>query len=296
MACRATPPRSDRASAHDRAILVLLFVVALAPRLYHVRSPYMNFADHNTANFSIFARNYLDHGWLATRLGQLRNIGSADPGSYVVFAHHPPTIALLTSVAFMVLGVSEPAARTLPLVFSAATTGILFLLARRVVGRTWGLLAALLFAFSPGAIYFGQMLDHEAFVVFCGLACLWAWCRHAETESRGWWRACLALMAATILLDWPGAYLAPAIAAASWLCPATRPRWIRLAAHSGATASAALAIVVGHVLVIKGTLADLAASLSVRVLSTPDLAFTWGEYLDRIDLRHGTHKIHAPNQ
>jgi len=267
-----------------RFVLAVLFVAALSPRLYHVRSPYMNFADHNTANFSIFARNYLLHGYAGTGLGQVRNVGPADPGDLVVFAHHPPTIALLTSLSFRIAGVSEWSARALPLALSAATCPLIFLLGARLFGPWAALLAAGVFAFAPGAVYYGQMLDHEAFVTFLGLLCLLAWVRHAETGARRWWLFCLALVAATALVDWPGAYLAPAIAVAAALTPSMRGRRVRMALSAFSAAAAALAVVAIHILVLKGSWSDLLASLSFRVRSSPELPFTWGEYLYRIRL------------
>ncbi|MBI3449072.1 MAG: glycosyltransferase family 39 protein [Acidobacteria bacterium] len=268
--------------ARRAALLAALVVAALVPRLYHVRSPFMTFADHNTANFSIFARNYLEHGYLATRFGQVRTIGPAGPHDLTFFAHHPPTIALLTSLAFRALGVTEWAARLMPLVLSALTCPVLFVLSSRMAGAGAGTVAALLFAFAPGAVYYGQMLDHEAFVTFFGLLAIAAWLRHEGTGSIAAWRACLGLVVVTTLIDWPGAYLAPALAIASWIAPATRARSLGMAAALVASAGGALAAVGLHILAISGSFQDLLASLSLRVLSSPQLPFTWGEYLYRI--------------
>jgi len=270
--------------ARRASLLAALVVAGIVPRLYHVRSPYMSFADHNTANFSIFARNYLEHGYLATRLGQVRTIGPAGPDDLTYFAHHPPTIALLTSLSFRAFGVTEWAARLLPLVLSSLTCPVLFVLGSRTAGTSAGVVAALVFAFAPGAVYYGQMLDHEAFVTFFGLLALVAWRRHVDAGSVRAWRACLALVAVTTLVDWPGAYLAPALAAGSWLDVRTKPRAGRLAAQAFLAAGSSLAAVGLHVLALKGSLGDLLASLRLRVLSSAELPFTWWEYLYRLRL------------
>lgn len=281
-------PGSGSAGAHvspgstfrrDALILLALFLVALLPRLYHARSSFVNFADHNTSMYAIFARNYVERGLIDTRLGQVRNLHDVEPESFRFFAHHAPTISLLTAATFALLSPSELAARALPILLSAASAVLIFLLARRLFGRAWAILPALLFAGSPGAIYYGRMLAHEAFVVFTGLLCLYLWCRHAETGGRGWWRACLAMLAATILMDWPGAYLAPALAVASLACPATRPRWVRLATQAGITAAGTLALVVAHIYLLMGSFEDLKGALSTRILSTARYEFTWEEYL-----------------
>lgn len=264
------------------ALLALLFLSALLPRLYHVRSPFMNFADHNSAMYGIFARNTLDRGLLETRFGQVRNLGPVEPEKYRYFAHHAPTISLLTAGSFLLFGVSEAAARLLPILASALTALLVALLGARLLGRGWGLLAGFLFALSPGAIYFGRMLAHEAFVAAFGLACLYAWRRHCESEDRRWWIACLGLLSATILIDWPGAYLVAAIAAGSLLDPAARPRWIRMTLHAGAVAAATLAAVVAQILWVMGSFEDLREAFDTRVFSTPELQFTWWEYLDGI--------------
>ncbi len=281
-------PGSGPAGAHappggglrrDALILLALFLVALLPRLYHARSSFVNFADHNSSMYAIFARNYVERGLIDTRLGQVRNLNDVEPENFRFFAHHAPTISLLTAATFALFSPTEVAARALPILLSAASALLVFLLARRLFGRGWAILPALLFAGSPGAIYYGRMLAHEAFVLFTGLLCLYLWCRHAETGDRGWWRACLAMLAATILMDWPGAYLAPALAAASLASPATRPRAVRLAAQAAVTAAATLALVVVHIYVLMGSFEDLEEALSTRVLSTTRYPFTWEEYL-----------------
>jgi hypothetical protein len=188
----------------------------------------------------------------------------------------------LTALSFAIFGVREWAARLLPLALSAATCPILFVLGDRLAGLRGGALAAILFAFAPGAVYYGQMLDHESFITFLALLSLYAWCRYAETIDVRWFRVCLGLVALTALVDWPGAYLAPALAAASWLSPATRPRAKRMAASATCAAGVSLALVTLHIVILKGSAGDLLESLSFRVFSSPGFAFTWSEYLHRI--------------
>lgn len=279
--------RPEPASSPDprllrRAAWILIFLAALVPRLYHVRSPFMNFADHNSAMYSMFARNYLDRGLAATKLGQVRNLGEAEPASFRYFAHHPPTISLLTAASFAAAGITETSARLLPVLCSALTAPFVFLLARRLLGGGWGALAGLLFAVAPGAVYYGRMLAHEAFVGLGVAFTLWAWCRFAETGGGGWWRAALAGTAATLLVDWPGFYLGPALLAASALTPALKLRIRGLVLSTAAVLAVCLAAVEAHILLLMGSFEDLRTAFSTRVFSTPELPFTWADYLSGI--------------
>lgn len=83
-------------------------------------------------------------------------------------------------------------------------------------------------------------------------------------------------------MDWPGVYLVPAVAAASLLSPATRPRWLRLSLQAVAAGAVALGLVFGHILFLKGSFEDLRAALHFRVLSSRATGFSWGQYLDRV--------------
>ena len=79
----AAPHRSTR---RDALILAAIFLAALLPRLYHARSSFMNFADHNTSMYAIFARNYVNRGLVDTRLGQVRNLHDVEPENLRFFA------------------------------------------------------------------------------------------------------------------------------------------------------------------------------------------------------------------
>lgn len=277
---RAAAPAARSPGRRGIAFLIaVLFLAALIPRLYHVRSRFMNFADHNTSNFSVFARNYVDHGWLATRFGQVSDPWKADPAELAFYAHHPPGVALLASISFVLFGVSEPAARLLPLLASAATCPVIFLIGRRILAAWGAILAAIVFAFAPGAAYYGQMLNSEAFVNLFGWLCALAWCRYAESGRPAWWAASLGLLSAAVLNDWPGVYLVAGLSIATALCPATRPRWLRMTVQAALVGVGTAALAGVHILYLMGSLSDISAAFSRRVLSTPDVRFTWAEYL-----------------
>lgn len=263
-------------------ILAALFLLALIPRLYHVNSRFLTDADHNTANWSIYAKNLVLRGWIPSRFGLVTN--AYDPGgskpSY--FSHHPPTLGLLTSLVFLVFGVSEAAARFPALLASAATCPVLYLLFRRILGPPWALLAASIFATAPWPVYFGQMLNPEPFVTLLALLALLAWARFEESADRRWWRLSLGILAAASLTDWPGTYVAPALAAASFLSARTRARAPRLALQAFAVAAACAGLVFVHILWLKGSFQDLGRALSFRVLSSTDYSFTWMEYFQDV--------------
>jgi hypothetical protein len=279
---RQLPAGSPATSYFLPLLVAMLFICALMPRLYHVRSPFMNFSDHNSAMYSMFARNYLDHGLLATRLGQVRTMGPVEPDSLTFFAHHPPTIALITAMNFGLFGLEEWAARAAPILASALTAPVLFLLGRRIFGSWWSLQAGILFAWAPGAIYYGRMLAHEAFVLFGGLLCLFCWCRFVESGKRSAWFWTLFWMAATTFIDWPGTYLLPAILVASALTPGFRTRIIRMAVEGAAVLGSSIVLIGAHIILLKGSFQDMAEAFNLRVFSTTASAFTWGEYLDGV--------------
>ncbi|HXI03685.1 MAG TPA: glycosyltransferase family 39 protein, partial [Candidatus Saccharimonadales bacterium] len=197
-------------------ILAALFLLALIPRLYHVNSRFLTDADHNTSNWATYSKNLLERGWVPSRFGLVTNAYAPDGSAPRYFSHHPATLGLLTSLVFLVFGVSEAAARFPAILASAATAPALYLLFRRILGPPWALLSAAIFATAPWPVYFGQMLNPEPFVALLAILSLLAWARFEESAEPRWWRLSLGILAAASLTDWPGSYLAPALAAASF--------------------------------------------------------------------------------
>ncbi|MBM4037860.1 MAG: glycosyltransferase family 39 protein, partial [Planctomycetes bacterium] len=135
-----------------------------------IARPWTGSYDANGALYGTAARNYLRHGIVATRGGQVCNAGALVPSEFHFYAHHPPGVSMAIAVSFAVFGAHEWSAR-LPFVgFTLGAIGLVFHVARLLGGRVAGFFAAFLFAVQPMVAFYGRMPDHEAPAAFFALA------------------------------------------------------------------------------------------------------------------------------
>lgn len=138
--------------------LVLLVAALLLAR--DVGARFNGWHDHNSAMYTLFARNHVEYGLRATALYCTWGDTLAPPEPPERYLNHPPLIALWVAVAYFVLGPHEWAARLVPI---AASLGSVFLVMRvlgRLAGSGLGVLAGFFFATLPLTAYFGRMIDH----------------------------------------------------------------------------------------------------------------------------------------
>lgn len=164
----------------------------------------------NGSFFSLIARNYLAHGLIGTRFGQVTNPLELVPKPFEYYSHHPPLLPLSVALFFSVFGESEWSARLVPILLSTASVPLVFLLGGELWGKRTGLIAAALFIINPMFLYYGRMVDHEPLVVFFMLASVFAYVRWVRGDRRFLWVLCAALFFGG-MADWPAFYLIPVL-------------------------------------------------------------------------------------
>jgi hypothetical protein len=124
------------------------------------------------------------------------------------------------------MGAGIAGVRALSIFCAAATVPMLYALGRSCFGRTAGLVAALLFAFSPFQIFHGQGLRPYALVTLLGVASAAAFLAGIQRRDRvgGLWLGAAAVLNG--LLMWTHLF-APLLAVAQGIALLVmRPRWI----------------------------------------------------------------------
>ena len=101
------------------------------------------------------------HAWFAWRLVSGEGY-EYDP------VYHGPVQIYLTSLAYLVLGVGDAAARVAPALMGAATVLLPFFL-RRQLGTPATLAASILLCLSPSFLYFNRFAREDAYVAFFDL-------------------------------------------------------------------------------------------------------------------------------
>jgi hypothetical protein len=123
------------------------------------------------------------------------------------FVQHPPLFYLVLAGAIRLFGYSMLTLRALAALYSLATTALILLLGRRMVGPGPALWGALAFTIAPLALEntrWGYTYSQLMLLAFLGVYCCW---RYLETRSRRWLVLAAALGALAILSDYEGAFL-----------------------------------------------------------------------------------------
>jgi hypothetical protein len=94
----------------------------------------------------------------------------------------PPLTDILYQLSFFLFGESELASRVLPIGFSLGTIVVVYLIGKDLFSRETGLIAAVLLAIFPGAIYFARI---EHFSFFIALT-IWAYARWLTEKRSGY--------------------------------------------------------------------------------------------------------------
>ncbi|MFH0861511.1 MAG: glycosyltransferase family 39 protein [Candidatus Altiarchaeota archaeon] len=82
----------------------------------------------------------------------------------------PPLTAYLLGFSFMAFGESEASARIVPIIFSLASTALIYTIGRRIYDKRTGLAAAAILAFTPMNVIVGRNVQTDPLFMALGLA------------------------------------------------------------------------------------------------------------------------------
>jgi len=213
-----SPPRGIHTTRapHGGLCIVLILAVYAAGLTRGLEQPWVGLHDWNGAFFSQLARNLLrypisvHHGMGVVAVGD----AVPPPEERSMYAAHPPALIWLVALAFRILGEAEWVARLVPILASLGTLLLLVWLVERSRGSETAILAGLIYAVSPMAVYFGRMVDHEALCALLMLAALACWQiviadstlgRRSRLLAR---TGCIAALCGGIWMDWFGVLFA----------------------------------------------------------------------------------------
>jgi len=248
-----------------RTVRILSWAVPLAAgaalMCIGIGRPWTGSYDANGALYSTAARNYLRHGLVATRGGQVCNAGEMEPSAFRFYSHHPPGVSLAMAASFALFGVHEWSARLPFVAFTLAATGILFYVVCALGGRLAGFFAAFLFAVQPMVAFYGRMPDHEAPAAFFALAQVACYVRWRVEGGRRWLAlGCVAAFVG-VWFAWVVVLMPFLLLAVQWLTQRREAGPMLLPVAAGALG---FATVLGHVALVGGGLGELWGTLAQR--------------------------------
>ena len=254
--------------------LVGILIVFLSLLFWDVTEPWVGHHDYNGAWISSAARNHVEHGFLKTRFGVvLNNEPSTATNDFSYYTHHPPLVPIMVACFFKIFGISEWAARLVPILCAFGTAGVLFALCSRLANRTVALLATFFYSLMPMNTYFGRMVDHEAPTLLFALAAVLTYLRWRDNHSLRAFTTLLLLLTLSMLCGWPGYYLCGFLPLHALI---TRPRnafQLKIFILP-LLAIAAFALHLFHIYILVG-LDSLTDLKSVLLFRTSAKSFTW---------------------
>jgi dolichol-phosphate mannosyltransferase len=124
---------------------------------------------------------------------------------------HPPMIAWGIALGRLVFGDTALGIRLVPLLWSAATAGLLARLARRALGDRAGVWAVLLYAVQPATFLIGAAGFPDApLLFFWALTLTWVW-QALQTGRPRWWLAAGLALGGGMLSKYTAAFLVPSV-------------------------------------------------------------------------------------
>jgi hypothetical protein len=170
------------------AVLALLLLIAVAPRLPGVPSP-----GFDLARYAPLEQQALGEAWRMLTTGDYRPQTFARPSGLLYLQTAAGAVNFLAGVSvdrWRALGAVQPgdlvtSAHLLNALLGIATVALVYLTGRRLYGRRAGLLAAALLALSPLAWLAAHVATEDALAALIGLAAFELGARSAEQDERG---------------------------------------------------------------------------------------------------------------
>ncbi len=180
--------------------LIILFGVLV--RLYKIDSPILDLYPGRQEQCAMIARNFFYHGFNFFH-PEVDWFGTFDSSWSLEF----PFISYLAALFYSIFGVYEFLGRAVTIIFSLASTYLVYKLAKELLGQRPALYAAFLFTISPLGIYFGRAFMPDMIMIFFSVASLYYFYRWINLGGK--LNCLLALLATSLafLIKLPSLYL-----------------------------------------------------------------------------------------
>ena len=188
--------------------LAAIVVLGLALRLYHIRDPMLDHPGWRQGDQAAIARNFAQ---LRDDIGYPQVDYDGPPPNYIELELQ--IVPFAAAQLYHVFGVHPTIGRFLVMLFSLGTIVLIFFLGAELRSARAGLLAALLLAIAPGAVYYGRTFTPDSVMVFFMTGTLLFWWRWCERRAPGDFVAALCFGAVAWLAKPPALLiLAPLVA------------------------------------------------------------------------------------
>jgi hypothetical protein len=188
--------------------LAAIVVLGLLLRLYHIRDPILDHPGWRQGDQAAIARNFAQ---LRDDIAYPQVDYDGPPPNYIELELQ--IVPFAAAQLYHVFGVHPTIGRFLVTLFSLGTIVLIFFFGVELRSVRAGLLAALLIAIAPGAVYYGRTFTPDSVMVFFMTGTLLFWWRWCERRMPGDYVAALCFGAVAWLAKPPALLiLAPIVA------------------------------------------------------------------------------------
>ncbi|CAN5117692.1 hypothetical protein BH11PAT1_BH11PAT1_4890 [soil metagenome] len=189
-------------------ILPLSLIIFLILVTRRITLPYVGYNAWNYNIYSLIAHNYNQFGLIQTKFAPLISVTKTLPPLPKYYLHHPPLLSLLEAGIFRIFGESFWSGRLTVILFSIFSLGMIYLIAKKLKGKEYGVICASIASLVPGYILFGRMIGQEALVLFFCLSTTYLLLLLFERASTIRIFLLLTSIVLGVLSDWPMVYFA----------------------------------------------------------------------------------------
>lgn len=182
----------------DWAALALIVLASFALRWYRIDDALVGYHASNEGFYTDLGTQYLNSGAFA-------------PFSAPLDTNNPPFYLFIVRLVFNLVGSSLAMARAVSVIASVMTVVAVFLLGRDLYGQSAGLLAAVIFGLSPGAVLVGGNAQVEGLMVLLIVSSLLAFERAQRKRNIRLALISGFLLGLAVLTKLPAIMLLPAI-------------------------------------------------------------------------------------
>lgn len=141
----------------DKFLVAIPIFLALLVLAININKPFIGQHDFNGVQEGTIARNYLEHGFLNLKFGQITGHISDVQNAKGFYTSYLPTLSVLVALSFSIFGIVEWAARIVPAIFSLIGVAFLFFLVERLWNKKAAFFACVFYTLNPMFIYYGNM-------------------------------------------------------------------------------------------------------------------------------------------
>lgn len=198
-------------------ILVIFLVSALAVLSININKPFVGQHDFMGAFEGSIAKNFLVYGPFRIKFAQVAGPILNVDNIQSFHLSYLPLLPIIMALSYKLFGVSEAAARLVPIIFSVIGVYFFFKILDRVWNEMVAIMGTFFYIFNPMFIYYGKLTTTEPPIISCSLAAFYFYLKWLEKKDKKNLVYILIWILIGGLIGWPIMYIGPLILLHSFL-------------------------------------------------------------------------------